>query len=235
MRADQAGRVEGDGLRAAGPKQPLELQRERGFRGARLDPRQQRRECPVGDRAGGRDPLHLGRLLDLAIGLDPAFDRDQLDVRRGLLEPPPQRVRHEPGLDSHPLRPDRRHERSPFLRQVVPRVLDSGAGRLLPRLDRVARVGQDDDVAPADEELAGVARDLLLALAEYEPREVARVLAADAEVGLDAVLSEPRPNAGEPGRPGRPVRLGPTGVIGGCRRCREVGGARQPRLAVGHQ
>ena len=42
------------------------------------------------------------RLLRRPIGLDPALDRDELDVRRRGLEPPPHRVRHEPGLDARP-------------------------------------------------------------------------------------------------------------------------------------
>ena len=69
------------------------------------DLRQQRRQRPVGDRAGGRDPLELGRLLDRPVGLDPALDRDELDVRRRRRQPAPERVRDEPGLDRRPAAP----------------------------------------------------------------------------------------------------------------------------------
>ena len=71
------------------------------------DPRQQRRQRPIGDRARGGDPLQLRRLLHGPIRLDPALDRDQLDVRRRGLEAPPQRMRDEPGLDRDATRADR--------------------------------------------------------------------------------------------------------------------------------
>ena len=81
LRARQARDVEGERLGAAGPHQPLEPEREIRLRDARPDLRQQRRERPVRDRAGRGDPLELGRLLDRPVGLDPALDRDELDVR----------------------------------------------------------------------------------------------------------------------------------------------------------
>ena len=56
-------------------------QRELRLGDARPDLGQQRGERPVRDRAGRGDPLDLGRLLDRAVGLDPALDRDELDVR----------------------------------------------------------------------------------------------------------------------------------------------------------
>ena len=89
LRAGQAGDVEGQGLRPAGPHRPLEAEREVGFGPDRTDVRQERGQRPVGDRAGGGDPLELGGLLDRPIGLHPALDRDELDVRGGGGEPHP--------------------------------------------------------------------------------------------------------------------------------------------------
>ena len=104
-RAGQAGDVERERLGAAGPHQPLEPQRELRLRHPGPDLGQQRRERPVGDRAGRRDPLELGRLLGRPVRLDPALDRHELDVRRGGGEPLPGRVRDEPGLDARPAAP----------------------------------------------------------------------------------------------------------------------------------
>ena len=142
---------------------------------------------------------------------------------RGGREPLPDGVRHEAGLDRDPPRPDRRHELRPARRQVVVRLEQPRLRRLAPGLDRVARVGEDDDVRPpADQELAGVAGDLLLALGEREPGQVAHVLAPDPEVGVDAGLREPGPEPRQPSRPGGPIRLVPAGAICGCGRRREV-------------
>jgi hypothetical protein len=58
---------------------------------------------------------------------------------------------------------------------------------LLLRLLAIPAVGQDYDLVRADEEPARVACDLLLALGEHEPGQVARVLAADAEVAINAL------------------------------------------------
>ena len=120
-------------------------------------------------------------------------------------------------------RPDRRQQLRPARRQVVVGLDEPRLRRLAARLDRVARVGEDHDLVGADEELAGVAGDLLLAVAEREPGQVAHVLAPDAEVGVDAGLREPRPQAAEAGRAGGPVGLGPARAVGRGRRRGEVG------------
>ena len=93
------------------------------------------------------------------------------------------------------------------------RLDEARVGRLAARLDRVARVGQDDDLVAADEELPGVPGDLLLAVGEGEPGEVAHVLAADPEVGVDPGGREAGAEAGEPGRSGRPVGLLPVAAL----------------------
>ena len=102
----------------------------------------------------------------------------------------------------------------------------SGASR--PRLDRVARVGEHRQVVPADEELAGRAGDLLLAVAQGEPGQVAHVLRADAEVRVDTRVGEARPQALETSRPGRPVGLGPGGALAVGRRGGEVSRLGEP-------
>ena len=88
---------------------------------ARPDLRQQRRQRPVRDRARRRDALELGRLLDRPVRLDPALDRDELDVRRRGLQARPQRVRHEPRLDRDPRRADATRRAPASARQVVVR------------------------------------------------------------------------------------------------------------------
>ena len=86
LRAGQARDVEGERLRAAGPDQPLEAQRELRLGHARTDLRQERGQGPVRYGTGRRDPFDLRRFLDRPVGLDPALDRDELDVGRGHLE-----------------------------------------------------------------------------------------------------------------------------------------------------
>ena len=82
--AAQAGHVEGQRLRSAGPHPPLEVEGELGLGHARPDARQQPRQRPVGHGTRRGDALDLGRLLDRPVRLDPALDRDELDVgRRG--------------------------------------------------------------------------------------------------------------------------------------------------------
>ena len=119
LRARQAGDIEGQRLGAAGPDQPLEAQRELGFGDARTDLRQQGRQRPVGDGAGGRDPFELGRFLDGTVGLQPALDRDQLRPRRRRREPGPGRLRDESGLDRDPPAPADASSSGPAGRQVV--------------------------------------------------------------------------------------------------------------------
>jgi hypothetical protein len=226
VRADEARRIEGDRLRPTYPEEPLQLQRERLLADALDDPRQQRREGSVGDRARGRDALELGRLLRRPVGFDPALDRDELDLGRRRFQPLPEPVRHEARLDRHSSRAERGQELRPRTGQVVAGVLDAGCGRLSRRLDLVARVGEDDDFIATDEELAGVARDLLLAVGQDEARQVAAVLTPDAEVGVDLEAREPGADAFEASRSGRVVGLGPAGVLVGGRRRSEVGRSR---------
>ena len=104
---NEARHVERERLGAAGPHHPLELECERPLGRAHDDLGQQRRERAIRHGAGGGDPLELRRLLHGAVRLDPALDRDELDVRGRRLEPPPQRVRDESGLDRDPPRADR--------------------------------------------------------------------------------------------------------------------------------
>ena len=230
--ARQAGDVEGERLGPAGAHQPLQPQRQVGLGRVGPDLGQQRGERPVGDRAGGRDALDLGRFLDRPIGLEPALDRDELDVRRGGGEALPRGVRDEPGLDRDAPRPDRCHQLGPAASAGPGRhVDDAGLGRLAGGLDRIARIGQDREVVATDDELARGAGDLLLALGEGEAGQVAHVLASHAEVGIDAGRREPGPQACQPSRSRGPVRLGPSVAIGGRRRRREVRGDR-PRTRV---
>jgi hypothetical protein len=79
----QASHIEGECLGAAGPDQPLQLERQRRLGHARPDLGKQRRQRPVGDDTRRRDPLDLGWLFDRPVGLEPAFDRHELDVRCG--------------------------------------------------------------------------------------------------------------------------------------------------------
>ncbi len=101
-------------------------------------------------------------------------------------------MRHEPGLDTDAAGPDRRHDLGPSFRQVSVGLEQARIRGLAPRLDRVARIGQDHDLLTRDEELPGIPGGLLLPLRERESRQVAHVLAPDAEVGVDAGLGEPR-------------------------------------------
>lgn len=75
------------------------------------------------------------------------------------------------------------------------------------RLDRIARVGQRDDLVGRDEGPAGLTGDLLFAVGEIETGEVTDVLAPDAEVGVDARGSKALAQASE--------TPGPGGAVGG--------------------
>src|SRR3954469_23271290 len=59
------------------------------------------------------------------------------------------------------------------------------------------------------EELAGDAGDLLLAIAEIEAGQIARVLAPDAEIRIDAFARHPLTQRVEPKRPRASVVLDP--------------------------
>ena len=92
-----------------------------------------------------------------------------------------------------------RESRSGHIRGRSYADIDHRCVRGLPAgLDRVARVGGDEDLPGTDEELARVARDLLLALAEREPGQPAHVLASGAEVGVDALRVHAVPQPGQP-------------------------------------
>ena len=65
-----------------------------------------------------------------------------------------------------------------------------------------------------------MAGDLLLALAQGEPGQVADLLAAEAEVGVDAGGREPGPQPGEASGPG-----GAVGLVPGAPPARPTGGA----------
>ncbi len=108
-------------------------------------------------------------------------------------------------------------QRGPARGQVVGDVLDPGAGRLAPRLERVARVGQHHDLVGRDQEATGMAGDLLLAVAEDHPGQVADLLAAEPEVGVEAGLGEAGAQPGEARRARGAVGLLP-GAPGGARR-----------------
>ena len=95
-------------------------------------------------------------------------------------------------------------------------------------LDRVARVGQHEQLVGAHQELAGRAGHLLLAVVEREASEVAHVLGPHAEVGVHAGLGVPPPQACQALRPGGPVSLGPVGALAGRGRGGEVGRLGEP-------
>jgi hypothetical protein len=127
------------------------------------------------------------------------------------------------GFDRDPPCADRADQLRPAFRKVAVCREQSSLRRLAPRLDRVARVGQDDDVLTGHDELAGVARRLLLALGQREPGQVAHVLAPDPEIRVDTGLREAFPEAGEACRPSEPVGLVPASQRVRGRRAGEVG------------
>ena len=237
LRPGQAGDIEGERVGAVGPHAPLEPEGEIRLGRPRHDLRQQARQGAVRDGTRGGDALHFGRFLDRPVRLDPAFDRHELDIRRGRGQALPQRMRHEPGLDGHPPRPDRLDEGRPAAGQVVIRLEQAGVRRLRPGLDRVARVGQHDDLVGSEEESSRVAGDLLLAIAQGEPGQVAHVLRAEAEIGVHADRGEPVAHALDAIRPGGSVGLVPGSTLGGGRGDTEVrgdgpSGPRTPRHGV---
>ena len=146
LRPGQARDVEREGLRTARAHRPLEPEREVRLRDTRTDIGEQRGERAVGHRAGRGDPLDLGGLLGRPILLDPAFDRHELDVRRGGSQTLPDGVRDERRLDADPLRPDRADELGPASLEVAVDDLDPGLWRLAAGLDLVARIGEQDEL-----------------------------------------------------------------------------------------
>ena len=117
----------------------------------------------------------------------------------------PDGVRHETRPRRRPAarRSTRRAPASAWARSRVA-VDDPRLGRLPLGLDRVARVGEQDDLVAAHEELARGPGDLLLAVGEDEPGQVAHVLAAHPEVGVDPGLARTGPGGGRAGQGGRP-------------------------------
>ena len=226
LRPRQARDVERERLRTARPHRPLEPQRKVGLADTRTDLGEQRGERAVGHRAGRGDPLDLGGLLGRPILLDPAFDRHELDVWRGGSKTLPDGVRDERRLDTDPLRTDRADELGPAGLEIAVDDLDPGLRRLAARLDLVARIGEQDEIVARHQELPGVAGDLLLAVGEGEPREVAHVLAADAEVGIDACAGESIADPFATNGARRPVSLLPAHEVGRGRWPGEVGRAR---------
>ena len=228
----QAGDVERQRLRAARPHPPLQVEGEGGLGDARTDRRQQAGERAVRHGTGRPDALDLVRLLDRTIGLQPALDRHELHVRGGSGEALPGGMGDETGLHADSPGADGRDQLRPARREVAIDLGDPGVRRLTPRLDGVPGVGQDHDLVAAHEELAGGAGDLLLAVGQREPGQVAHVLAADTEVGVDPGAGEPVTQASQPPRPSRAIRVQPAGERRRVRRRREIG--RFGRLA-GHQ
>ena len=229
----QAGDVEGERLRATGPDQPLEPQRQRRLGHAGPDLREQGRERPVADRTGRRDALDLRRAP-----WSPGPPRPSPRPARAPRPAPPRRADPTPRAGSTPasmairFAPDRRDQLRPARRQVAIDVDQAGVRGLAAGLDRVPRVGEQHQVVPADEELARRAGDLLLAVAQGEARQVAHVLRADAEVRVDIRIGEARAQALETSRPGSSVGLGPGGPLAVGRRGGEVSRLGEPTAHV---
>ena len=135
------------------------------------------------------------------------------------------------GLDGDPSRADRGEQPGPGPGQVVADLVDVGLGGLPPGLDRVSRVRHDDDLVGADDELAGMPRDAVLALREHEACQPAHVLAPGAEVGVDTLSGHPVAQRGDALGSVAALGLGPppTG-----RRVRRRGKVGRDRQAAGH-
>ena len=230
LRAGQAGDIERKRLRTIGPHRPFETQCQVGLGHAGRDVGQQPSQRAIGDGACSGDPLQFGRLLDRPVGLDPAVDRDQLDVGCRSRQLLPRRVWHEACLDRDAFRADRGDELRPAAHKVAVDDLHPRVGRLAPGLDRVARVREKHEVVAGQQELARRPGRLLLPLGEREARQVADVLPSDAEVGIDARVREPGSETGDSGRAGDTVGLVPAVALSRRRRGGEVGGTR-PRGA----
>ena len=95
--------------------------------------------------------------------------------------------------------------------------LDPGVGRLALGLDPVAAVGEQDDLVGGDQEPARRSGDPVLAVAEDEAGEIARVLGPDAEVGVEAGLASRARRRSSRCGPGRSVGGRPAGAIGRAR------------------
>ncbi len=114
-------------------------------------------------------------------------------------------------------------EVGPARRQVAVRLRHANLGRLATKLDRVPRIGERDDLVATDQELPRRARDLLLALGEREPGEIAHVLGPDAEVRIDPGAGEACPQPRQAGGSGGDVGRGPILQSRRVGRRREIG------------
>ncbi len=130
---------------------------------------------------------------------------------------------HEPRLHGDPPRSDRLEKIGPSFREILVDLDEAGLWRLPSCLDRVPRVGEDGHLIRRDQELSGAAGDLFLALAKREPGQIAHVLAAYAEIGVDARLGETRPQPLEARRTRRTIGVIPGHVLCRCGRIRKVG------------
>src|SRR5204863_6586062 len=143
--------------------------------------------------------------------LQPALDGHEVDVGGRGGQPRPGRLAHEPGLDRDPARPERSDELGPADIEVAVDVLDPGVGCLAGSLDRVPAVGEHDDLIGADEKLTGDTGDLLFAVPEADPGQVAGVLGAHAEVTVDSFGRHPLAKPSEAARSSLAVGLVPPG------------------------
>jgi hypothetical protein len=146
-RPGQARDVECESLGTVGSHLPLELQGQVHFRCPRLDGGHQPLERGIRDRTRRGNPLHLGRLLDLAQLLHPAVDRDQLHVRGRGPQSLPGGVADKAGFDRHATRAaNALQQLDPTRDQVVVNAFDARIRALLRGLDGVARIGEHDEV-----------------------------------------------------------------------------------------
>ena len=228
----QAGDVEGERLGAAGAHQPFEPQREVGLgrvrSGSRAAASASARSATA--QAAAMRSISAGSLTARSASSQPSTGTSSTSgaaaARRSQMA-----CGTNPASTATRRAPTDAISSGQRARQVVVGLDDAGLGRLARGLDRVARVGQDRDVVAADQELARVAGDLLLAVGEGEAGQVAHVLASDAEVGVDAGCREPGAQARQPSRPGGPVRLGPrsrSAADGGGAKSAGTGHARAP-------
>ncbi len=195
------------------------------------DVRQRLRQRGVGHGTGSPDALQLGRLLDLALCFDEALDGHELDRRAGLGQLQPACVAdggslHADAPDDTAARGVDRAQagehRGPGLLEAARQVDDAAVGTLLEGLESIARVGHDDGLVGRDEEAPRGAADLLLAIAEHEAGQVAAVLRAQAEVGIQPRIGQPGPQLLRTARPCLAVCLPPALPVD-LGRCRVVG------------
>src|SRR6266508_4599324 len=132
----------------------------------------------------------------------------------------------EPRLDGDPSRTYRSNHLGPALGEVAVDVLNARFGRLAAGLDRVAAVGEQDDLLAADDEVAGCGA--VLAVPKRKAREVPHVLVADPVIGVDALAVQALAESRQAPRSGDSIGLLPAGAVHGGRRPGEIGRDRQP-------